>query len=247
MTELSAETVQRRLAPRAVRYYDRVDSTNDVALEWLRTGAAAGSAVIADEQMKGRGRLGRTWHTPPGVALAVSVVLRPEAAQVAQVTMLGALAIYDLLEGTGLNDLGIKWPNDVQVKARKICGVLPEAAWDGDRLLGVALGMGVNVRMDFTGTELEDTAISLEPALGRWVNRLDLLESLLDRVDFWYARLGTTALFEVWKSRLTTLGRVVTIENVRGVAENVDADGALLVRDDAGTLRRLLAGDVAFG
>lgn len=245
--ELSAETVQRRLAPRPVRFYETVDSTNDLALDWLRAGAAAGSAVIADEQVKGRGRLGRTWHTPPGVALAVSVVLRPEPARVAQVTMLGALAIYDLLASIGLKDLGIKWPNDVQVNGRKICGVLPEAAWEGDRLLGVALGMGVNVRADFTGTELESSAISIEPALGRPVNRLDVLASLLERVDFWTARLGTAALFQVWKSRLTTLGRAVAVENVRGLAESVDSDGALLVRDASGAIHRVLAGDVAFG
>lgn len=245
--ELTAANVQQQLAPRAVRYYDSVDSTNDVALEWLRAGAEAGWAVIADEQVKGRGRLGRTWHTPPGVALAVSVVLRPPEQHVSQVTMLGALAIYDLLEGVGVKDLGIKWPNDVQAQGRKICGVLPEAAWDGDRLLGVALGMGVNVRADFTGTVLEGSAISMEPALGRAVNRLDLLANLLERLDFWYARLGSAALFQTWKNRLTTLGRAVAINEVRGLAENVDADGALLVRDAGGTIQRVLAGDVALG
>lgn len=245
--ELTATTIQQELMPRAVRYYDSVDSTNDLALDWLRAGAAVGSAVIADEQVKGRGRLGRTWHTPPGVALAVSVVLRPDARHVSQVTMLGALAIYDMLEWVGLKDLGIKWPNDVQVSGRKICGVLPEAAWDGDKLLGVALGIGINVRADFSGTELESSAISIEPALGRAVNRLDLLANLLEHVDFWYERLGTASLFQAWKSRLTTLGRSVVINDVRGLAESVDADGALLVRDSAGSIRRVLAGDVALG
>jgi BirA family biotin operon repressor/biotin-[acetyl-CoA-carboxylase] ligase len=230
-----------------VRFFDTVDSTNDLALDWLRAGAPAGSAVIVDEQLKGRGRLGRTWHTPPGVALAVSVVLRPEATQVSQITMLGALAIYDMLEVVGLKDLGIKWPNDVQVNGHKICGVLPEAAWDGDKLLGVALGLGVNVRVEFAGTELESSAISIEPALGRKVNRLDLLANLLERLDFWYARLGMPVLFQTWKGRLTTLGRMVTVENVRGLGESVDSDGALLVRDSDGAIHRILAGDVALG
>lgn len=245
--ELTAEAVQRRLLPREIRFFKTIDSTNDVALDWLRAGAAVGSAVIADEQLKGRGRLGRTWHTPPGVALALSLVLRPSIAQVSQITMLGALAIYDTLAAVGVKDLGIKWPNDVQVNGRKICGVLPEAAWDDDHLLGVALGLGVNVRVDFTGTELESSAVSLEPVLGRQVNRLDLLASLLENADSWYARLGTTALFHTWKSRLTMLGHAVVVGNVHGLAESVDTDGALLVRDATGAIRRVLAGDVAFG
>lgn len=247
MTELSAETIQQRLAPRAVRYYDRVDSTNDLALDWLRAGAPAGAAVIADEQVKGRGRLGRTWHTPPGVALAVSVVLRPEPAHLPQIMMLGALAICDTVAASGVSNAGIKWPNDVQVNGRKICGVLPEAVWDGDSLLGVALGIGLNVRVNFAGTALEHTAASLEPVLGRAVNRLEVLAALLERVDFWYARLGSAALFDAWKSRLTMLGQAVTVNDLHGRAEAVAMDGALLVRDSAGGLHRVLAGDVASG
>ncbi len=247
MTELSAGTIQQRLASRAVRYYDRVDSTNDLALDWLRAGAPAGAVVIADEQVKGRGRLGRTWHTPPGVALAVSIVLRPEPAQLPQIMMLGALAICDTVVASGVPNVGIKWPNDVQVNGRKICGVLPEAVWDGDRLLGVVLGIGLNVRVNFAGTELEHTAASLEPALGRAVNRLDILAALLERVDFWYARLGSAELFDTWESRLTMLGQTITINDLHGLAEAVDRDGALLVRDSAGKLHRVLAGEVASG
>jgi BirA family biotin operon repressor/biotin-[acetyl-CoA-carboxylase] ligase len=245
--ELTAAAVQNALAPRAVRFFEQVDSTNDLALLWLREGAATGSVVIADEQLKGRGRLGRTWHTPPGVALAVSVILRPKPETIPQVTMLGALAIYDTLDDLGISGIGIKWPNDVQVVGRKISGVLPEALWDGDKLLGVALGLGINVRVNFSGTELEETATSIEPEAGRPVNRLNIVRTLLDRVDYWYARLGSDELFQAWQNRLTTVGQVVSVGSVHGRAERVEKDGSLLVRDDNDQLQRVLAGDVSLG
>jgi BirA family biotin operon repressor/biotin-[acetyl-CoA-carboxylase] ligase len=241
----TAAVVQQTLAPRAVRFYDSVDSTNDLALDWLRAGAAAGSVVAADEQRRGRGRLGRVWQTPPGAALAVSVILRPPAAYAGQVTMLGALAIYDTLLALGADTVGIKWPNDVQVNRRKICGVLPEAVWDGSELVGVVLGIGLNVRVDFTDTDLEDTAISLEPALGRPVDRVALLADLITRVESWQARWPD--VFAAWRERLTTLGQTVSLLDgaIQGLAEAVDEQGALLVRQVGGDVRRVLAGDVA--
>ncbi|PJF23359.1 MAG: biotin--[acetyl-CoA-carboxylase] ligase [Phototrophicales bacterium] len=241
---MTEQQLQQALQDRPFRYYPQVDSTQDIALAWLRDGAEAGAAVICDEQLKGRGRQGRVWHTPPGVALALSVILKPIPSGMKHITMLGALAIADMLDSLGMQDVTIKWPNDVRLQGRKVCGVLPEAAWDGDRLLGVALGMGVNVRVDFTGTDLEYTAISIEPVLGRTVDRVQLIQTLLQRVDFWAMRLGTPELFEAWKSRLDTLGQMVVVNGISGRAEAVNRDGALLVRDGAGMLHTIIAGDI---
>ncbi|GAB4315918.1 MAG: hypothetical protein Kow00117_07750 [Phototrophicales bacterium] len=241
---MTEQQLQQALKDRSFRYYPQVDSTQDIALAWLRDGAEAGAAVICDEQLKGRGRQGRVWHTPPGVALALSVILKPIPSGMKHITMLGALAIADMLDSLGMQDVTIKWPNDVRLQGRKVCGVLPEAAWDGDRLLGVALGMGVNVRVDFTGTDLEHTAISIEPVLGRTVERVQLIQTLLQRVDFWAMRLGTPELFEAWKSRLDTLGQMVVVNGISGRAEAVNRDGALLVRDGTGMLHTIIAGDI---
>ena len=168
--------------------------------------------------------------------------------------MLGAASIAEIIEHLGATDVGIKWPNDVQLNGKKVSGVLSEAAWvanspHGGRLLGVVLGMGVNVRIDFSGTELAETAISIEPALGKAVNRLDLLGDLMGRIDYWYARIGSDELFEAWKSRLNMLGKMVTVQQgtIHGLAESVDASGTLLVRDEQGELRRVVAGDIALG
>lgn len=249
--ELNHERLARLLTPRQFRYFQRVDSTQDLAREWLQGGAPAGAVVIADEQIKGRGRHGRDWVTPPGSALALSVILRPAVEALPQVTMLGALAIAGMLDKLGADDVSIKWPNDVQLNGRKVCGVLPEAVWNGSSLQGVILGMGVNVRVDFSGTPLADTAISIEPALRRTMNRAELLALLLGQVDLWAEQLGQTALFAAWKARLATLGQEVTISQeagnaLRGIAQAVDSQGALLLRDERGEVHRILAGDVSF-
>jgi BirA family biotin operon repressor/biotin-[acetyl-CoA-carboxylase] ligase len=245
----SQEELQAVLAPRAVRFYKSVDSTNDLAMSWLRAGAQAGSVVIADEQRKGRGRMRRAWQTPPGQAIAMSVILRPPVAALYQVTMLGALAVAEMLDYLGVEEVGIKWPNDVQIGGLKVCGVLPEAAWDGKCLEGVVLGIGINVRVDFRGSELETTAISLETALGKSVDRTGIVSCVLSRVDHWAAQLGADGLFHTWKSRLTTIGQMVTVTNadgnrVTGFAEALDEKGALLLRTDDESVQRIVVGDV---
>lgn len=249
---LTADRVQSAL-DRPVRFYEQVASTNDLALAWLRDGASAGAVVLADEQTLGRGRLGRAWLAPPGTALMLSVIVRPPSEAVGSMTMLGAVAICELLESLGAADVGIKWPNDVRLNGRKVCGILPEAAWDGQRLLGVVLGIGLNVRIDFANTPLADSAISLEPALDTRIDRLDLLVTLLSRIDLWTQTLQARhELFAAWKRRLTMLGQRVSVSSVddsmqQGVAEDVDNTGALLLRTDDGRLHRLVAGDIALG
>lgn len=239
------------LAPRPLRFYAQVGSTNDVGLAWLGEGARSGSVVIADEQTQGRGRLGRSWYAPAGTALMFSYLLRPDVQALARVGMLGALAVCEALEILGLTDVGIKWPNDVQIGRRKVCGVLPEAAWDGGSLAGVVLGIGINVRVDFTDSPFADSAISLESALAKPVKRTELLKQVLERLDSRASDRNRPALFEAWRERLNMLHQPVSVvsggNTIEGVAEGVDDDGALLVRGAGGVLRRALAGDIAIG
>jgi BirA family biotin operon repressor/biotin-[acetyl-CoA-carboxylase] ligase len=237
------------LGNRPFRYFEQIGSTNDEALSWAQSGAPAGAVVIADEQTRGRGRQGRTWVSPPGTSLMQSIVLRPEPDQLSRLTMLGAVAVSATLDRLGVPDVTIKWPNDIRVRGLKICGVLPEAAWDNDRLTGVVIGIGLNVSVDFAGTSLYDTATSIQAALGRPVDRLDVLPHLLDAVDAWAARLDSAELFETWRARLDTIGRSVRIASdqvVEGIAESVDDQGALVVRESDGALRRVVAGDITF-
>lgn len=244
---ISEELLQQKLN-NPFRYFASVDSTNDIAQDWLRNGAKQGSVVIADEQRKGRGRRGRTWYTPPNVALAVSVILNASPENASQSSMVGALAVYDLCEQVGLSHIGIKWPNDVQVRGKKISGVLPEAVWEGDKLLGVVLGIGVNIRNQFEG-ELVDIATSIESELGQAVDRVDLIAYLVERVDFWATKLSSDDLVQSWKSRLNTLGQAVVVEGINqrivGQAVDVETNGTLLIKTEDGSIHPVMAGDVS--
>ncbi len=240
-----------RVYPRPVRFFNQIGSTNDEAMEWLTNGAASGSIVVADEQVKGKGRLGRVWHTSAGNALIVSVILHPRVENLPQITMLGALAIYDMVKNLGIEQVGIKWPNDVQINGLKVSGILPEVSWENGKLVGVVLGMGINVRIDFTDTELANKAVSIEPVIGRHVDRLDLLVDLLKRIDYWSERLGSAELFDAWEKRLVTIGQQVRVQashqEVVGLAQSVDRDGALNIRKADGSIERVIAGDIALG
>lgn len=248
---LNQTQLEELLSPRPVKFYPQVESTQNIAMAWLADRTESGAVVIADEQTAGRGRYGRKWHTPPGVAIAISIILYPPVEALPQITMLGAVAIAELLRGLGVEDVRIKWPNDVRLSGKKVCGVLPEAVWDGDELRGVSLGLGINIRNDFSGTEFEDTATTIESALNRQVDRAGLIKILLDRIDYWMDHLGTDSLYNTWKSQLSIIGEQVNIGSdggiVSGIVEDVDSDGALLVRDSKGELQRVLAGDIALG
>jgi BirA family biotin operon repressor/biotin-[acetyl-CoA-carboxylase] ligase len=240
---LNEETLRAALGARPFQYYPVVGSTNDLAAAWLRSGAPTGAAVIADEQRAGRGRQGRVWHTPAGSALAVSIILRPKAAQAALCSVVGALAVVDVCAAVGIQNVGIKWPNDVQVDGRKVAGVLPEAVWINQELVGVVLGIGVNVSVRFEG-ELEERAASLEPLAGRSLDRSVLLSVLLSAVDT-YSQLEPNEVLSRWRARLITIGQRVRVGGVVGLAVDTDQTGALLVQTDGGSVERVVAGDIA--
>ena len=241
---LSRSRLERRLS-RPFKYFERVESTNDVAKAWLLAGAPEGAVVIADQQTRGRGRQGRQWRTPPKAALALSLILKPERAFLPRLNMVAALSVCDLVRECGCADVSVKWPNDVQVNGMKVSGVLPEAIWAAGELKGAALGIGVNVRVDFSGSGLRHSAISLEDVVNRTLDRTELLAALLRHFDRWHAKIATPELFAAWKARLNTLNREVSVNGIEGVALDLRCDGALLIRDGAGELHYATAGELA--
>jgi BirA family biotin operon repressor/biotin-[acetyl-CoA-carboxylase] ligase len=241
------------LGSRPFRFFQKISSTNDIARKWLEEDESLleGAVVVADEQTAGRGRMGRVWETPPGQALAVSMILRPkiEPEHLQRVTMLGSIAVTEAIsEFVDPEIVHLKWPNDVQIKERKVCGILAEAVWMGDVLQAVVLGMGINVRVPFADTELAEIATSVQNHTQQVVSRFDLLQMLISRLDFWREQIHDPILVASWRERLTTLGRSVQIETkdrtIQGVASNVDAAGALIVVDATGHQHRVLVGDV---
>jgi BirA family biotin operon repressor/biotin-[acetyl-CoA-carboxylase] ligase len=227
---------------RPLHVYESLESTNATALELARAGAPHGTLVVADEQTAGRGRGGRRWLTPPGAALAFSLVLRPQGLSpqaVGGLNVLGALAV---VEASARRELAaqIKWPNDVLVGGRKVAGILVEAAWQGEQLEHVVLGIGVNVLSASlpAGGEFDFPATSLESAARRPLLREPLLVDILGGIGRWYPAIGTEPLREMWQQHLAFLGEWVSLtdgsQEIRGRVCGVESDGRLLLEEETG-------------
>lgn len=234
-----------------ILWYADVSSTNDIAQRYAQHGAPEGRVVIADAQTAGRGRRGRTWASPPGAGLYVSIVLRPAGAVASLLTLAAGVAIADGLKAsTGLQPV-LKWPNDVWIGQRKLGGILAEAGSSPRGVDYVVLGFGINVLRASYPPDVAARAISLEEELGRPVDRgLVLAECLVElSARYEQLRLGQSAgVLAAWRAAAQPmLRRHVEWDHsgdVRtGVAVDVDETGALIVDTPAGR-ERIIAGEV---
>ncbi|MCC6190029.1 MAG: biotin--[acetyl-CoA-carboxylase] ligase [Anaerolineales bacterium] len=234
-----------------VYIYQQIGSTNTEAKRLAEAGAPEGLLVMAETQTAGRGRAGRHWLTPPGGALAFSLVLRPALppAQAARLTMLAGLAVCEGIELASPLRVELKWPNDILVNGKKAGGILVESGLQGDRLDYAVVGIGLNVSQAPGADQVEFPATALADGAGQPIDRLRLLRACLNRLQAQYARLADgEALRADWTARLAWLGEKVVVTTADGAlsgqAEGVDADGALLIRGETGEALRLVAGDV---
>ena len=251
--ELTRLLSTRWLGRRLVCVPSTGSTSNDVAA-LARDGAPEGAVVIADTQTAGRGRLGRTWASARGVNLYMSVLLRPRVLPAAapQLSLVAGLAVARALEGEGLRPR-IKWPNDVLLDGRKVCGILTELEAEADRVAFVVVGIGVNLnsRLEHFPAELHDKATSVFLATGRTVARAAFAARLLEELERCYGRYieaGFGVLADDWNARSALTGRTVTVtgaarDPVVGRCTGIDGDGALLVSDGS-AVQRVLAGDV---
>ncbi len=229
-------------------------STNDDAAARARVGAPEGTVVIAERQSAGRGRLGRTWISPAGLNLALSCVLRPSVppALAPRLSLVAALAVACALEELGFEP-GIKWPNDVFLEGRKVCGILTEIEAEADSVRFVVVGIGLNVNGDTQDfpPELRGSATSLRMVSGRTWDRARVAGILLRALGEWYERFLTgpfAAVTADWNRRSILSGRTVRVDAPGGALEGrcrgIDTDGALLL-DDGREVRRVIAGDAS--
>lgn len=240
---------------REIQVFQETTSTNDIVEKMARDGVREGAVVFAESQTKGRGRMGRRWVSPPGQGLWFSVLLRPKLRPVAvtQVTILAATAVSRALgEISGLA-LEIKWPNDLLVRGRKLAGILTELSAEVDSVKHVTLGIGIDVNLtaDALPAELRRIATSLRIEAGEEFSRAEVAAAVLRALDVDYGKVlrgDFASVADEWESRCATLGENVTIDigdrKVRGRAEDLDDDGALLVRTQHGRLERIIGGDV---
>lgn len=237
-------------------YKERTGSTNDDLRSLAREGAPEGSLVVADIQEKGRGRMGRDWFGRSRHALQMSLLLRPELPprEGTWLPLLAAVAVRRAAERLGVPGAGIKWPNDVLVQGRKLCGILCEMSVDMDRIEFAILGLGLNVNTPLSDfpADLRGTACSIASVTGAPVSRARTMEAVLREMDARLALVGEGRGGEVldeWRRTSVTLGREVEVSPSRGdpivgVAEDVAENGALRVRDAGGRLHTLHSGEV---
>jgi len=253
--DLLARLGQTKVVGRDIRVFEETTSTNDVIEKLAHDGVKEGVVVFAESQTKGRGRLGRQWISPVRKGLWFSVLLRPELRpqEATQLTVASATALARAIKAaTGLSP-EIKWPNDLLIGGKKVAGILTEMSAELDRVKQIILGIGVDVNLTVAEfpPELRKRATSLRIESGKPVSRPELAAQILAELDRDYARICDgkfESVADEWEESCATIGREVTIQiggrRVRGTAEALGEDGALLLRTEHGHLERISGGDV---
>jgi BirA family biotin operon repressor/biotin-[acetyl-CoA-carboxylase] ligase len=243
------DNLETELIGQRVIAYPRLTSTNDIAKHQAKKGAREGTVIVAEEQTAGRGRLKRAWLSPRG-SVALSVILHPTPTQLPSLIMVASLAVVHCIEKAGLK-AQIKWPNDVLVNDRKVCGILIESDVRGSAVDYAVIGIGLNVNVNTADfPDISSTATSLSQELGKELSRRETIRCLLVELEDLYLSLPEgDSVFREWRDRLVTLGKEVELisgqTSYQGVAESVASDGNLFLRQPNGKLIKVVAGDVS--
>jgi BirA family biotin operon repressor/biotin-[acetyl-CoA-carboxylase] ligase len=242
---------------KTIHYFTRLNSTNAKAYELAINGAEEGEVVITESQTKGKGRLGRSWFSPPLLNLYLSVILRPPLPphQASLITLMAAVATAEAIEKCSRLRPLIKWPNDILLNGRKVAGLLNEIKSETDRIHFVILGIGVNINIAgrMFPKEIRAIATSLKEETERKVSRKAFLASLLQALEKWYTvflKEGRTVILKSWREWAQIKGRHIKMtsfgETIAGKAIDVDTEGALIIETRRGERKRVVAGDVQY-
>lgn len=258
---LSAEEIESELVTRffgrQIFYYDSITSSNTIAKQIAAEGCEEGALVLADHQSSGKGRLGKQWSSPPQTGIWMSIILRPEImpTQAPFITILAALAVAVSIEQVTCIKPEIKWPNDIVVEKKKVCGILTEMSAEIERINYIIVGIGINVNMDKDDfpPELEAIATSIKMITGQAVNRNILIRTLLENFEYYYVKAlangqRSEIIAEYKKYSLTLDSRVRAIyqsAEIVGQAIDITDEGELIIRDDDGQVHTIMSGEVS--
>jgi BirA family transcriptional regulator, biotin operon repressor / biotin---[acetyl-CoA-carboxylase] ligase len=238
-----------------VVYEQTASSTQEIAHRLARDGAVEGTLVVADEQIGGKGRLGRPWFSPLGTGIWLSLILKPKIPpqQAPQLTLLTAVAVIRGIESaTGIH-CDIKWPNDILLNDKKLVGILTEMQADPDQIHSVIIGIGLNVNQTSFPKEISDIATSLFIEIGEEVNRATILHNILIQFEQLYEvflEAGFLPIKQMWEAHAITIGRRITARtisgSIEGFAKGITDEGVLLLEDDFGTIHKIYSADIEF-
>ena len=252
---LTAEAIQSGLPTLVVGkrlfVHKTLPSTMDEAFRLAKDGAPEGTVVLADNQTRGRGRFQRSWLSQPGACVLASIIFRPTLVQLPLLNMAASLAVVRAVRRYPGVRATIKWPNDVLVGGRKLCGMLLDSYLSGDGVEFAVVGIGLNVNMDVQKfPEIAPIATSLSAQVGREVSRLTVVHCLLEDIDIYlsYVKDGAPVQDE-WRRNVSTIGQRVKVsvagKNLEGFAQGVSDNGDLLLRSDDGSVTALSSGEVS--
>jgi len=229
-----------------IHYFREIGSTMDAARELARKGAENGTVVITECQTGGRGRLSRQWLSPQG-GIYFTLVLRPRIgpSYAARTNLMAAIAVATTIRKLFGLKAELKWPNDVLISGKKVCGILAEMDAEMDVVNFVNVGIGINANN--STTRFQKTATSLKEVLGREISRREFLSALIMEIERWHPLLMKADLLKEWKELSATLNREVKVmslgEELTGQAVDIDATGGLILKAEDGSLRTVLVGD----
>lgn len=236
-------------------YFKSIGSTNDFAKKAASDGAEEGTLIISEEQIQGKGRLGRKWVSPPGAGIWMSLILRPpiQPFAMAKITLIAAVTTAVAInKATGLN-AGIKWPNDIIIHGKKACGILTEMGIDSKGGQYVILGIGINVNTAQFPKEIKERATSLRKCLGQKVSRREvLIRTILEFEELYFDFIETNVferILNVYRRKSVTIGKRVKVtgkgRDFSADAIDVTNNGELLVRKDDGEMMEINSGEVS--
>jgi len=234
-------------------YSKEIDSTNRKARDLADEGAPEGTLVLSEAQIRGKGRKGRTWFSPPKGGIYISLILRPTISPVdaPKFTLLTAVAIAEaLLSMTPLN-INIKWPNDILVNGKKIAGILTEMSTEMDAVNYIVVGLGLNVNTPKFPEAIQGIATSIFIETGKVFPRVKIIQEYLARYEAYYdmyKKIGFDSIIDRWKDLSEIIGKKVEVEVIGnqfiGKALDIDSDGALILKDEQGGVHRIISGDI---
>jgi BirA family biotin operon repressor/biotin-[acetyl-CoA-carboxylase] ligase len=253
-TDKVKEDLRTRFIGRTLYAYDAVSSTNDVARALALEGAEEGAVIIAETQTKGRGRAGREWFSPRG-GLWFSILLKPKikAREVSRITLTVGMAVTKALNRQLDLNAEVKWPNDVLMNGRKVCGVLTESVTCDEtiKMVVVGIGLNANITLEDFSRSLRESVTTLKEELRKEVLLEPLLCEILSRIESEYVAFlneGFVRVLSEWKALAPFIGKHVEVTvadgKFMGVAKDVNEDGSLIVRLSDGSVKRVMAGDV---
>ncbi len=233
-----------------IYYRASLNSTMKLARSVARKGADEGTIIIAGRQTAGTGRLGRIWLSPVN-NIAMSIILRPPLNMLSQIIMISSVAVVRSIRKICNLDSTIKWPNDIIIKGKKVCGILIDNGVKASEIQYTVIGIGMNINLDpLKFPEIAAVATSLSNEIGREVQVNEICCNLLLEMEKLYKNaLGGKSAYNEWKSNMEILGREIQIRSgidiIKGIAEDVTEKGNILLRQKDGTITELYVGDVS--